>query len=48
LLLASVSFADNIAGDKIVDCDRLALHFEFDRAFVFIGEAARQQRFERR
>jgi len=29
-----------------VNRDRLALHFEFDRAFVFVGEAARQQRFD--
>ena len=26
--------------------DRLALHLELDRAFVFVGEAVRQQRLD--
>jgi len=41
--LAVGEFADNFADDQILDDDRLALHLEFDRAFVFVGEAARQQ-----
>ena len=44
LLLAVGEFTDNIADNEVVDGDRLALHFEFDRAFMFIGEAVRQQR----
>ena len=46
LLLAVGEFADDFADDEVVNGDRLALHFEFDRAFVFVGEAARQQRLD--
>src|ERR1039458_330153 len=45
-LLAVGQFADNITNNKVVNRDWLALHFEFDRAFVFVGEAARKQRFD--
>src|ERR1035437_7044956 len=44
--LAVGQFADNIADDEVVNRDWLALHFEFYRAFVFVGEAARKQCFD--
>ena len=39
-------FAEYIADDEVGNENRLALHFEFDRAFVFVGEAVREQRFD--
>ena len=41
--LAVGQFADDVADDEILNDDRLAGHFELDRAFVFVGQAVRQQ-----
>ena len=41
--LAVGQFADDVADDEVVNGDWLALHLEFDRAFVFVGEAVREQ-----
>ena len=45
-LLAVGQFADDVADDEVVDGDGLALHLEFDGAFVFVGEAVREQGFD--
>ncbi len=45
-LLAVGEFAQHVADDEVGNENRLALHLEFDRAFVFVGEAVRQQRFD--
>ena len=42
-LLAVGEFAQHITDDEVGNEDWLALHFEFDRAFVFVGQAVRKQ-----
>ena len=41
--LAVGQLAPHVADDQVRDDDRLAVHLEFDRAFVFVGQPVRQQ-----
>ena len=43
-LLAIRQFPAHLAHNEVGDRNRLALHFEFHGAFVFVGQAAREQR----
>ena len=45
-LLAVGELAQHVADDKVGNEDRLALHLEFDRTFVFVSQAMRKQRLD--